>query len=491
MSPLGLQQEDRRKGDRRRALRRVEDKDREQAREEKSQKFLSLLELGNIISLDLNIEEILLQIARKAAEVMNADRGTIFICDEKQKELWSIAATGLKGHKIRIPAKSGLAGNSFMTGETINLTDVYNDPRFNRQVDAETGYKTTSILSMPIYNRLKKRIGVFQVINKHTGAFGDDDETFLRTFGSHASVFIEIAQLQRAKIEYLQKTKVELEVLNRAKDKALNHLSHELRTPLAAISGALTLIEKKLKPSPTAEWDHNLAVAKRNLNRIRGIQNEAEDIIQQRQDVETETSKMGPQAEPNISLEHVDLVRFIGKTLERMKPLFPRRAVDISIKGEESAAILMDSGVLAKILEGLFKNALENIPDEGKVEIVVEKDSSSAILKVRDFGVGITEENQKHIFSGFYPTQPTDHYSSKRPFDFNAGGKGLDLLRMKIFAERYPFDISFESRRCLFLPTEIDLCPGRISECKHCESKEDCYQSGGSIFVLAFSVVMD
>jgi signal transduction histidine kinase len=282
-----------------------------------------------------------------------------------------------------------------------------------------------------------------------------------------------------------------LEVLNRAKDRALNHLSHELRTPLAAISGSLALIEKKLKPSQMTEWEHNLAVAKRNLTRIRGIQNEAEDIIRQRQDAETDTSKMGPQAEPNISLELVDLVRFIGKTLERMRPLFSRRGVDISIKGEERAAILMDSMVLAKIFEGLFHNALENTPDEGRVEIVVERDSSRAIVRVCDFGVGITEENQKHIFSGFYPTQPTEHYSSKRPCDFNAGGKGLDLLRMKIFSERYPFDIFFESRRCLHLSTEIDLCPGRISECKHCRSKEDCRQSGGSIFVLAFSMVVD
>jgi len=77
-------------------------------------------------------------------------------------------------------------------------------------------------------------------------------------------------------------------------------------------------------------------------------------------------------------------------------------------------------------------------------------------------------------------------YSSKRPYDFNAGGKGADLLRMKIFSERYSFKIDMVSSRCRFIPKESDICPGRISKCAFCENKEDCYHSGGTIFYLYF-----
>ena len=80
-------------------------------------------------------------------------------------------------------------------------------------------------------------------------------------------------------------------------------------------------------------------------------------------------------------------------------------------------------------------------------------------------------------------------YSSKRAFDFNAGGKGADLLRMKIFSERYNFNIEMESSRCRFIPKETDLCPGRISDCAFCANVEDCYGSGESSFSIHFPAV--
>ncbi|MCK5165269.1 MAG: histidine kinase, partial [Desulfobacula sp.] len=70
------------------------------------------------------------------------------------------------------------------------------------------------------------------------------------------------------------------------------------------------------------------------------------------------------------------------------------------------------------------------------------------------------------IFEGFFSTQETMNYSSKRPFDFNAGGKGADLLRMKIFSERYNFKISMTSKRCRNIPANKDTCPGSIQDCK-------------------------
>jgi signal transduction histidine kinase len=100
--------------------------------------------------------------------------------------------------------------------------------------------------------------------------------------------------------------------------------------------------------------------------------------------------------------------------------------------------------------------------------------------------VGITEEDQKRIFEGFFTTQETIAYSSKQPFDFNAGGKGADLLRMKIFSERYNFKIDMHSSRCRFIPKESDICPGRISNCSYCTRKEDCHHSGETTFTLFF-----
>jgi signal transduction histidine kinase len=144
--------------------------------------------------------------------------------------------------------------------------------------------------------------------------------------------------------------------------------------------------------------------------------------------------------------------------------------------------------ILEDTLEGLLKNAIENTPDEGMIRILLEQKDERQLLKVQDYGIGITVENQRHVFEGLFHTQETDLYSSKRPYEFNAGGKGLDLLRMKVYGQRFGFDLSVESRRCIYLPTDRDLCPGKISVCPHCRRPEDCFCSGGSTFSVSFQM---
>jgi len=172
--------------------------------------------------------------------------------------------------------------------------------------------------------------------------------------------------------------------------------------------------------------------------------------------------------------------------LEALRPSFSHRQVEILTRIDPAPPLLIPQEVLQKVIDGLIKNAVENTPDEGRIEIVVQPKGEGALLLVHDYGVGIPEEAQKRIFEGFFHTQDTMAYSSKRPFDFNAGGKGADLLRMKIFSERYHFQIDMASARCKHLRTETDVCPGRVSQCPFCSGTEGCHQTGGTVFSLYF-----
>jgi len=89
----------------------------------------------------------------------------------------------------------------------------------------------------------------------------------------------------------------------------------------------------------------------------------------------------------------------------------------------------------------------------------VVKRGEGSLLQVRDYGIGIPEEAQKRVFEGFVSTRDTMAYSTKKPFDFMAGGKGADLLRMKIFSERYHFTLEMSSNRCDFLSKDGSSCP--------------------------------
>jgi signal transduction histidine kinase len=156
--------------------------------------------------------------------------------------------------------------------------------------------------------------------------------------------------------------------------------------------------------------------------------------------------------------------------------------------GEKNLHLVIDPKILEEILVGLLKNAVENTPDEGMIRVTLEQKAQWIQLKVQDFGIGINKENHRHLFDGLFHTLDTDLYTSKRPYDFGAGGKGLDLLRIKTYAQRFGFDISAASQRCNRVSTERDLCPGRISSCSYCKTREDCLNSGGSTFCLTFSV---
>ena len=154
-----------------------------------------LLEVTTAISSELQLEPLLLKIMRTTTEMLEADRSTLFLNDEKNTELWSRVAQHMETHEIRFPNHLGIAGTVFTSGETINIADAYSDDRFNPEVDKKTGYRTRSILCMPVVNKEGKAIGVTQVLNKKGGPFTRIDEKRLRAFSAQASIAIENAQL--------------------------------------------------------------------------------------------------------------------------------------------------------------------------------------------------------------------------------------------------------------------------------------------------------
>jgi signal transduction histidine kinase len=483
MSPIGKRTDQKQaKADRRKVIRRTEDRVREQAFNEGMRKQRSLLELGQLIGLDLKLNEMLVQIARKACEVMGADRCSIFLYEANTDELWSTVALGMGEQVIRIPSGTGIAGYCFETRQTVNLEDAYTDPRFNREVDAHTGYRTRSLLCIPIYNRDGKTLGVIQLLNKKDGLFTKEDEIFLETFGNHASVFIEMAQLQKARIDALEQSRKELERLNRVKTKALDHLSHELRTPLAVIKGNIWILKRKLQPQiASIEGERFFEALEKHLNRLLEIQQETDKIIRSYKEIEGGFL-------PDELEQFIPLLPFAEQVLKKIKQRAAHRDIHFYLEGPKGYCVSIDPRILGDVLEGLLKNGVENTPDEGMIRILLEQKDQRLLLKVQDFGIGITEENQKSIFDGLFHTQETELYTSKRPYEFNAGGKGLDLLRMKVYGRRFGFDLSMESRRCTHVPTDRDLCPGRISACHNCERPEDCFTSGGTTFCISFAI---
>ena len=133
-----------------------------------------------------------------------------------------------------------------------------------------------------------------------------------------------------------------------------------------------------------------------------------------------------------------------------------------------------------------MKNAVEHTPDEAVVHVSARSAEGGVLIAFEDHGIGITEENRKNIFTGFFHALDTDRYSSKSPYQFNAGGSGADLLRLQVFSERFGFLVKLDSARCRHLPQDADLCPGKVSACSFVSTPSDCHEAGGSAFSLVF-----
>ncbi len=157
---------------------------------------VAMLELTHDLSRELHIDLLIARIMGATTELLDADRATLLLHDQKTQELWSRYADGLETTEIRIPDTSGVAGDVFLTGVTANLNDPYSDPRFNQAVDKSTGYRTRNMLCMAVPNKSGERIAVIQVLNKRRpGGFTAKDETRLMAFSSQIAITLENANL--------------------------------------------------------------------------------------------------------------------------------------------------------------------------------------------------------------------------------------------------------------------------------------------------------
>src|SRR5262245_54541864 len=129
-------------------------------------KLTILLDVAKALANQLRLDDLLSTIIGKTAEVLDAERATLFLYDEARDQLWSKTADQLEIREIRFPVGVGIAGDVARTRTVANVTNAYADPRFNQDFDKETGFVTRSVLCMPLSRSDQKLIGVIQVLNR-------------------------------------------------------------------------------------------------------------------------------------------------------------------------------------------------------------------------------------------------------------------------------------------------------------------------------------
>ena len=151
--------------------------------------LITLIELSRDVSVHSDLDMLLRRVESAALRVLDCERFTVFVNEPLANALRSRLATG--GHDIRTPADCGIAGATFRANHVINVENAPADPRFYDAIDRQTGFRTRSLLSVPLRGIDNDTIGVLEVLNKRTGAFSDADEEIALTLGSLTGIALQ------------------------------------------------------------------------------------------------------------------------------------------------------------------------------------------------------------------------------------------------------------------------------------------------------------
>lgn len=184
-----------------------------------------ILDVTRRLAQPLDLTMMLELVIDAGLSVLRADRGTVFLYDHDSDELISTVATGTG--ELRIPAGRGIVGESARTREVINVPDCYADPRFNRDVDRQTGYRTRCLLTIPLIGYDDLLVGVLQVLNKQDGVFTEIDERIATALAAQCAVALQRSRMLE---ELVEKERMERE-LEVARDIQMRILPKEVTSP--------------------------------------------------------------------------------------------------------------------------------------------------------------------------------------------------------------------------------------------------------------------
>ncbi|HJQ97457.1 MAG TPA: GAF domain-containing SpoIIE family protein phosphatase [Candidatus Polarisedimenticolaceae bacterium] len=169
--------------------------------------FQRILDVTRALAHPLDLRSLLAQIVDAARDVLDAERGSVFLHDPATGELYTLIATG--SGEIRLPPGRGIAGECAQKREVINVPDCYADPRFDGSFDRQSGFHTRCLLAVPLIGHDDALVGVMQILNKRGGVFEKEDESVATALASQCAVALQRQNMLR---ELVAKEKMEREL---------------------------------------------------------------------------------------------------------------------------------------------------------------------------------------------------------------------------------------------------------------------------------------
>ncbi len=388
--------------------------------------YLRLIEISRDLASTLDLDTLLDDIVRAAADITQAEAASILLYDDTARQLYFQVATNIDEPTMRglvVPLEKSIAGWIVNNRQSVRIDDAHKDTRFFSDVEQTIGYSTRSLLGIPLVTK-NKVVGVLEVINKKRGKFTDPDESMLTVLGAQAAVAIENARL-------FQQSDLIAEFV------------HELRTPLASLSTATYLL---LRPEMSRE--------------------QRDQIVN---NIHNETLRLNSLASSFLDLARLESgrVQFRKMRFSVADLLYECRDVMISKAQETDVQMRVDvpndmplleadRDKVKQVMLNLLSNAIKYNRPNGSVMISGNYTDTEISIGIQDTGMGIPEDSVPHLFEKFFRV---------REHEGKATGTGLGLSICKQIVQGHNGRIEVKSKIgvgtafTLFLPRSPRTLP--------------------------------
>lgn len=356
----------------------------------------AILLFGTLINSSLNIEAVLENAMKWAEEFMEAEASSIFELDEEKEELFIRLARGekkdsIKGIKIQVG--EGITGRVVENGQPMVIPDVSKEKRFVDKYDKLTGFKTRSMICVPLILR-GKPVGALQVLNKKSKKlFTHRDLKLLTGMAQQIAVAMENAKLYQRLEKKFKSTAQELnttqiKLVHSGRLMAIGHLvqgiAHEIRNPITTIGGFAHRIKKNLKNDQKLEKYINIILDETaRLEKLVGQVREFSDV-----------------QSAYLSLDNI--ISVIDEVVKRFVPSAKRQGVKIVMDMDGEPPFLeMDAPQMVTALSHVMENALESMPAGGTLTLAMNRANDNILLSICDTGCGITPDQLTSVYDPF------------------------------------------------------------------------------------------
>lgn len=355
----------------------------------------------------LDLDELLDLILETAIMGTNADRGTLYLVDYEKDEIWSKVLKGEAISEIRLPLGKGIAGYVAATGDVIYTEDAYKDPRFNPEIDRISGYKTRSMLCMPMKDKYGKIIGVFQIINKLPELFRTEDEKFLEALSAHASIAIDNARTTREMVLHEQFSTV---------GRLAGSLLHEIKSPMNTFEVYTELLKKSSGRKDDIELAGKLG------NRLQRLAAMVQEILDYCRSVSS------------TNMKKIQIGNLIDTIISDIRTELEKNGIHLDLQLEYTGACVLDPEKIECVFHNIIYNAIEAMKESDAKQLTISTESKNDNIQFsfRDTGAGIPEKVGNRIFNPFYTFGKKDN-------------TGLGLSIVKKIIEEHNGRIDFES----------------------------------------------